>query len=98
MLNKFKLLAATIVAAGALGLATADARPVKWARSGDALTLDPHAQNEGPTANLNHQIYEPLVRARRIDGTLVPTLALSWRSPSDPNGVGVQAAPGRQVP
>jgi peptide/nickel transport system substrate-binding protein len=83
MLSKFNLLAATIVAAGALGLATADARPVKWARSGDALTLDPHAQNEGPTANLNRQIYEPLVERAR-DGKLVPTLALSWRITEDP--------------
>ncbi len=83
MLNKIKLLAATIVAAGALGVATADARPVKWARSGDALTLDPHAQNEGPTANLNRQIYEPLVERAR-DGKLVPTLALSWRITEDP--------------
>ena len=32
----------------------ADARAIKWARSGDALTLDPHAQNEGPTHNLLH--------------------------------------------
>jgi peptide/nickel transport system substrate-binding protein len=83
MLSKFNLLAATIVAAGALGLATADARSVKWARSGDALTLDPHAQNEGPTANLNRQIYEPLVERAR-DGKLVPTLALSWRITEDP--------------
>src|SRR5215471_639801 len=40
---------------------TADARAVKWARSGDALTLDPHAQNEGPTHNVLHLIYEPLI-------------------------------------
>ena len=60
-----------------------DARPLKWARSGDALTLDPHAQNEGPTHNLLHLIYEPLV-LRDIDGKLVPTLAMSWKVTSDP--------------
>jgi peptide/nickel transport system substrate-binding protein len=61
----------------------ADAKPLKWARSGDALTLDPHAQNEGPTHNLLHLIYEPLV-LRDIDGKLLPTLAMSWRVTSDP--------------
>ena len=49
------------MAATALGTSAADARSIKWARSGDALTLDPHAQNEGPTTNLGRQIYEPLV-------------------------------------
>ena len=44
-----------------LSAGAADARSLKWARSGDALTLDPHAQNEGPTHNLMHQIYEPLL-------------------------------------
>jgi peptide/nickel transport system substrate-binding protein len=68
----------------ALGAATmfttfsADARPVRWARSGDALTLDPHAQNEGPTHALNHHIYEPLV-IRDQKGALIPGLATSWK-------------------
>jgi peptide/nickel transport system substrate-binding protein len=83
MLRKTNILAATLLTATALTIAAADARPVKWARSGDALTLDPHAQNEGPTSNLNRQIYEPLVE-RAADGKLVPTLALSWRITEDP--------------
>ena len=37
-------LAATVLLAGAV-----QARPITWARTGDALTLDPHSQNEGPT-------------------------------------------------
>lgn len=41
-------------------------------------TLDPHAQNEGPTHNILHQIYEPLVQ-RAINGDLLPTLAVSWK-------------------
>jgi peptide/nickel transport system substrate-binding protein len=61
----------------------AEARALKWARSGDALTLDPHAQNESPTHNLLHQIYEPLI-LRDHTGKLVPTLATSWRLTADP--------------
>ena len=45
---------------------------------GDALTLDPHAQNEGPTSAMNAHVYEPLISR---DPTLskVPALALSWK-------------------
>ena len=57
----------------ALWRGAADARSLKWARTGDALTLDPHAQNEGPTHNLLHQIYEPLL-IRDATGKLLPTL------------------------
>jgi len=65
-------------------LATAaEARSVKWARSGDALTLDPHSQNEGPTHNLNHHIYEPLI-IRDNQGKPLPALAESWAITSDP--------------
>jgi peptide/nickel transport system substrate-binding protein len=67
----------------ALAAGTADARAIRWARSGDALTLDPHAQNEGPTHTLLQQIYEPLI-LRHLDGKLLPTLALSWKVTSDP--------------
>jgi peptide/nickel transport system substrate-binding protein len=68
----------------ALSATAADARSLKWARSGDALTLDPHAQNEGPTTNMARQIYEPLVERDR-SGALVPTLATSWRITEDPS-------------
>jgi peptide/nickel transport system substrate-binding protein len=78
-----RLRTAMMMAAIALGAATADARTIKWTRSGDGLTLDPHAQNESPTTNLNRQIYEPLVE-RDISGKLVPTLAVSWRLTEDP--------------
>lgn len=85
MMTKFGSIVRTIVALLALGLCTelAVAKPLKWARSGDALTLDPHAQNEGPTHNVMHLIYEPLV-LRTLDGKLMPTLALSWKVTSDP--------------
>src|SRR5215207_2944872 len=81
---KISFLAATLLTATALGASTVDARSIKWARSGDALTLDPHAQNEGPTSNLNRQIYEPLVERDRT-GKLTPALALSWRITEDPS-------------
>ena len=72
------------VAAIALGIASgADARAIKWARSGDALTLDPHAQNEGPTHALGHQIYEPLI-IRDNQGKAQAALAESWAITTDP--------------
>lgn len=71
------------VAVLALTIGAADAKPLKWARTADALTLDPHSQNEGPTHNLNHQIYEPLI-IRLPDGKLEPTLAVSWKVTADP--------------
>ncbi len=34
---------------------------LRWTSQGDALTMDPHSQNEGPTIAMNGQIYESLV-------------------------------------
>ena len=31
---------------------------IKWSMPGDSLTLDPHAQNEGPTHMVSRQVYE----------------------------------------
>ena len=62
---------------------SASADTIRWARAGDALTLDPHAQNEGPTSALAHQIMEPLVM-RDMEGTIVPALATEW-NPSEDN-------------
>jgi peptide/nickel transport system substrate-binding protein len=61
----------------------AAARTIVWVRSSDALTLDPHAANEGPTHTLNHHIYEPLV-IRDSRGKLRPALAMQWRVQDDP--------------
>jgi peptide/nickel transport system substrate-binding protein len=78
------LLAATLLATTALApMATAET--LRWARAGDSLTLDPHAQNEGPTHTIAHQIYEPLL-IRDMTGAFEPALATSWApSPDDPN-------------
>jgi peptide/nickel transport system substrate-binding protein len=70
----------------ALGAAHADAETLRWARVGDALTLDPHSQNEGPTHTLNHHIYETLVE-RALDGSLTPRLATEWEIDEDDENV-----------
>ena len=70
---------AAVVVAGMLVSSVASAQTLRWARSGDSLTLDPHAQNEGPTHTLAHQIYEPLLH-RDIAGQITPGLATSWKA------------------
>ncbi|MCG7621747.1 ABC transporter substrate-binding protein [Epibacterium sp. Ofav1-8] len=61
------------------------AETLRWARSGDALTLDPHAQNEGPTHTIRHQMYEPLI-IRDVTGAFEPALATEWApKEGDPN-------------
>ncbi|MEM1361099.1 MAG: ABC transporter substrate-binding protein [Pseudomonadota bacterium] len=58
---------------------------LRWARAGDSLTLDPQAQNEGPTHTIAHQIYEPLL-LRNETGAIEPGLATDWApSTDDPN-------------
>ncbi|CUH35472.1 Dipeptide-binding protein [Jannaschia seosinensis] len=61
----------------ALTAGVANAETLRWARAGDSLTLDPHAQNEGPTHTLSHQIYEPLI-IRDVTGAFEPALATEW--------------------
>ena len=74
------LAATTAIAPHAL-----QAETLKWARAGDSLTLDPHAQNEGPTHTLAHQIYEGLLQ-RDMTGQIIPALATSWDPlPDNPN-------------
>ncbi|MFD2236952.1 ABC transporter substrate-binding protein [Aureimonas populi] len=68
-------MAATALAAGLV--TSASAETVRWARSQDATTLDPHAQNLGTNHNFLHHIYETLVD-RDTEGTLIPRLATEW--------------------
>lgn len=57
------------------------AQTFRWATQGDALTLDPHSQNEQLTNNINGQVHEPLVtRDRQL--SIVPALAISWEQVS----------------
>ncbi|WP_418595277.1 ABC transporter substrate-binding protein [Ponticoccus sp. (in: a-proteobacteria)] len=58
------------------------AETLRWARAGDALTLDPHAQNEGPTHTIRHQMYEPLI-IRDVTGAFEPALATDWAPKED---------------
>ncbi len=65
--------------------AIVNAETLRWARAGDALTLDPHSQNEGPSHTMRHQMYEPLI-IRDTAGNFVPTLSTDWApSADDPN-------------
>jgi peptide/nickel transport system substrate-binding protein len=73
---------ATASAVAAFAPTTADAKPLKWASQGDALTLDPHAQNEGPTSTMNGQFYDALI-LRDANLAKIPGLATSW-SPVEP--------------
>src|SRR5882724_1603752 len=75
---RLKLSILLLAAGFALAITAADARTVKWARGADALTLDPHAQNEGPTLAFGNQVYESLI-ARDNANKLIPGLAVSWR-------------------
>jgi peptide/nickel transport system substrate-binding protein len=70
------LLTASILALAASAL-PASAETIRWARASDALTLDPHAQNQGVTHNFNHHIYETLMD-RDVEGNLTPRLATEW--------------------
>ncbi|MEQ8964212.1 MAG: ABC transporter substrate-binding protein [Azospirillaceae bacterium] len=70
--------AAAVLALGALaGAPGAEAQTVRWASAGDALTLDPHAQNEAPTLAMQRQMYDALVN-RDVSVAKVPGLAVSW--------------------
>ena len=72
--------------AAALTAGAASAETLRWARAGDALTLDPHAQNEGPTTTFLHQIYEPLLM-RDHSGATVPALATARKPTTSISGV-----------
>ncbi len=77
------VLAAALLATTAMTGASAET--LRWARAGDSLTLDPHAQNEGPTHTLSHQIYEPLI-IRDHSGEFQAALATDWApKEGDPN-------------
>lgn len=54
------------------------ASTLRWAPPSDALSLDPHAQNEVLSNSINGHIYEKLV-TRDANLALVPGLASSWR-------------------
>ncbi len=75
------LLAAAAASVLASGPALAE-NVLRWTSQGDALTLDPMSQNEGPTNAMNGTIYESLV-TRDSQLNLKPELAESWTSSAD---------------
>ena len=82
MTMRFAAFGAALLATTALTTAAASAETLRWARAAEALTLDPHSQNEGPTTTLMHQIYEPLI-VRNMEGVMEPALATSWEPSAD---------------
>ncbi len=62
-----------------LGFSSAWANTIKWSMAGDSLTLEPHAQNEGPTTMVSRQVYEALV-TRGLDMQIGPQLATKWKA------------------
>ncbi|MFZ4757553.1 MAG: ABC transporter substrate-binding protein [Burkholderiaceae bacterium] len=65
------------VLAALLLAATAQAKTLRTADQGDALSMDPHSLNETTQLGFTHNLYEPLV-ARDANLKLVPALATAW--------------------
>ncbi len=83
-MNRYTTPLALALMASTAMVSLANAETLRWARAGDSLTLDPHAQNEGPTHTLAHQVYEPLLQ-RDMAGEIIPALATEWSVTDDPN-------------
>lgn len=85
MTNRIFALTTALLATTAITATSLSAETLRWARASEALTLDPHSQNEGPTTTLMHQIYEPLI-IRNMAGEMEAALATSWEpSTENPN-------------
>ena len=64
------------------GFSSAWAKTIKWSMQGDSLTLDPHAQNEGPTTQVSRQVYEALVQSCLLYTSPSPRDLSTSRMPS----------------
>ena len=52
----------------AMGASAAEAKnTLRWSSQGDALTADPHAQNEGPTNAASLNIYDATFARQQVD-------------------------------
>jgi len=66
------------VAVLACGIPSARAETLRWASQGDALSLDPHANNETMTLRFLSNVYDALVtRDRKLE--ILPWLATGWQ-------------------
>ncbi|GAB4179226.1 MAG: ABC transporter substrate-binding protein [Thalassobaculales bacterium] len=72
-----RMLTATALAALLATLAPAEAKTLKWSSQGDIATFDPYAHTESFTSNMQHHVYDPLVRRGR-DLQIEPALAVKW--------------------
>ena len=81
MTTRFATFGAALLATTALTVSAVSAETLRWARASEALTLDPHSQNEGPTTTLLHQIYEPLDRAQPTQAKMEPALGRCTGNP-----------------
>ncbi|MCP1674668.1 peptide/nickel transport system substrate-binding protein [Natronocella acetinitrilica] len=79
-------LVCVIAVASTVGVVSSlSAETVRWTRSGDSLTLDPHSQNEQPTHAVSHQIHDALLY-QDMDLEIQPGLATDWQvSEDDPS-------------
>lgn len=82
MTKRIVALSAALLATTAITATSLSAETLRWARASEALTLDPHSQNEGPTTTLMHQIYDPLI-VRNMAGEMESALATSWEPSAD---------------
>ena len=56
----------------------ATAQTLRWSSQGDIATMDPYAHTESFTSNVQHHVYDPLVRRnRKLE--IEPALATSWK-------------------
>ncbi|WP_127753882.1 ABC transporter substrate-binding protein [Devosia sp. 1566] len=53
------------------------AETLRWSSQGDIVTFDPYAHTESFTSNVQHHVYDPLVR-RSDTLSIEPALAVSW--------------------
>ena len=73
--------AAVALLAALAGAGAAQAKTVRIANQGDALSMDPHSLNESLQLSVTSNVYEPLVD-RNLELALVPRLATSWQQTS----------------
>ena len=79
MTKRLNVLLMTVAAAFTLG--TADARTLRIADQGDALSMDPHSLNESLQLSFTGNLYEALVGRDKKLG-LTPALATEWKQTS----------------
>lgn len=82
MYRKSWIVAVLVLAVAFAGVGVAGAQTLTVAQGADPVTLDPHGQNDQPSARVRAQIFETLVNhGQNLD--IVPGLAKSWEQIDD---------------